>query len=253
MKKKNGRAAIWMIAALLFAMLTATVVLVIIRRPVRNTGNEPATEDSLTEQTALPVIRAETDEDGNTVFSLTLDSFIEAFNTCCLQTQSQPYLRPSSDWRQNEVERAPHGQGKTVIYNFTRDENDWALPTLSAYVPAGGERISEVTLNFDDHSYTPELFDEYKELSLCALRLFCPDLPAQDAEALFREMIAFADHNILPETQWYGADSVPQTVYCFADAGVYPYFAFGDWLRICFVPLDEQRRAEFGRSVRDQM
>lgn len=246
MKKKSERAAISIIAAIVFVMLSAAFVIGIKRRPVKNAGNEPSMDHSPSEQATPSVIEAETDADGNTVFSLTLDSFVEAFNACYLQKQPQPYLREPSDWRQNEVERAPHGQGKTVIYNFSRDTNNWTLPTVSAYVPSGGEQISEIAMNFDDHSYTPELFAEYRELCLCAFRTFFPDMSAEDADALFREMIAFADENILPETQWYGADSVPQKVYCFGDVGVYPYFAFGDWLRICFVPLDEQRRAEFG-------
>ena len=239
-----------LLTAVVPALLLCAVLFMLKRRSVRPTTDGsttvPADTAIAAEKTTLPPTpEVGTGQNGTPVFFLTLNAFIDGFNAYYRREHPQPYLLAGPGWSRYTVDRAPHGQGRTVIYEFSRDRESRAMPTVSVYVPEGDERIAEVTLNFDDHSFTPALFGEYRELCRCALRLFFPGMDDENADALIREQIAFADAHILPDTQWYGADAVPQTVYIDNDAAVYPYFAAGDLLRICIVPLDGETLAQF--------
>lgn len=249
---KNGKRVSLrlLLTAAVLALLLCAVLFVLKQRSVRPTTDGsttvPADTAIAAEKTTLPPApEVGTGPNGTPVFSLTLDSFIDGFNAYYRREHPQPYLLAGPRWSRRAVDRAPHGQGRTVIYEFSRDREIWALPTVSVYVPEGDERIAEVTLNFDDHSFTPALFGEYRELCRCALRLFFPETDDTKVDVLIREQIAFADAHILPDTQWYGADAVPQTGYLHNDVAVYPYFATGDRLRICIVPLDGDTLAQF--------
>ncbi|MBR5428101.1 MAG: hypothetical protein IK118_07120 [Clostridia bacterium] len=248
-KGKYARIAAGAAAILIAAIAVVCVVLTIKKKPA-GPANEPTTK---IEAVAGTQVGIENGRDGRALFALTPQAFIDEFNRYYSAANGDAYLRSPARWRVSEFDAAPHGRGETVVYNFSRDEQIWSLPTVSIYVPAGEARICEITLNFDDHSFTPELFAEYKELCRCALRVFFPDKDDRQTDALIGEMIAFADENILPDTQWYGADSVPQVAYIRNGIACYPYFAFGDWLRICIVPVDRELEDEFeaaGTQVR---
>ena len=91
---------------------------------------------------------------GELVFSVSIDDFIDSYNGYYWNDKNIRYLLPSTEWRSQIYDTAIHSNYETKYYNFTEDEKIWSLPTISVYVPTNNDYIQEITLNFDDHSYT---------------------------------------------------------------------------------------------------
>ncbi len=179
------------------------------------------------------------------VFNFSIDDFINNYNKYYSDDKGSTYLKPSLNWQVNQLEKAVHSKYKMDEYRFKEDENKWSLPILSVYVPENSNYVEEVIVNFDDHGHTEEMYNIYEEICFYTLKVFFPDLPNDKIISLYKEINELAYEKTFPKEQDYDDDIVPYSVYIKGNVGVYPYYAVGDYVRLCIIPVNDETIKEF--------
>lgn len=179
------------------------------------------------------------------VFSISINDYIDGYNGFHWRDYKTRYLLPTDKWRTQILDTAIHSEHETIYYNFTEDEKVWPLPTISVYVPTNEEYIQEVTVNFDWHSYTENMYTLYEEMCLYTLKIFFPDLSDERIIELYKEVNAVGYENVFSSDKWYSKDSVPYALYYRGNIAIYPYFAIGSWQNLCIIPVTEDTIKEF--------
>lgn len=179
------------------------------------------------------------------VFSFSIEDFIDSYNGYYWNDKNSRYLLPSSEWRCSTYETGIHSSHETLYYNFTEDEKIWSLPTISVYVPTNADYIQEITVNFDEHSYTESMYELYEQMCFYTLKMFFPDLSNEAIIDLYTEANKLGNINVFSSENWYSSESVPCALFYKDGIGVYPYFAIGDWEYLCIVPVTQETIAQF--------
>ena len=175
------------------------------------------------------------------VFTISISDYIRSYNSCYCRN----YLTPASQWQCYTYDSAIHSDHETKYYFFTEDENVHSLPTITVYVPANGDYIQQITVNFDEHSYTEPGYAQYKEMCYYTLKVFFPELTYETIYDLCTEIITLGNQNVFSSDAWYGSGAVPYALFYKDGIGIYPYFAIGDWEHLCIIPVTEETVAEF--------
>ena len=179
------------------------------------------------------------------VFNISIDDYIDCYNQFFMIDQGRSYLLPSVRWQSYPYDSAIHSEHKTYLYYFTEDERVYTLPTITVYVPSNGDYIQEISVNFDEHSYSESGFEQYKEMCFYTVKVFFPDLSDEQILHLCTEIITLGNQNVFSSDEWYSSDSVPCALYYKDGVGIYPYFAIGDWEHFCIIPVTDEIIAEF--------
>jgi hypothetical protein len=174
------------------------------------------------------------------VFSISMTDFIDSYNGYYWNDQEERYLPPTSEWRSVMYKTSIHSNHETIYYNFTKNEKIWSLPSISVYVPTNGDYIQEVTIDFDDHSFTEEMHDLYEKMCFYALKVFFPQLENEKIIELYKTMNSLAYDNIFPNAQGYGSNPIPCALYYKDNIGIYPYFAIGESVHLCIIPVSQE-------------
>ena len=207
------------------------------------TAGDP-TQGELNQEAAIKeldidVLENRTDE---LVFNFSIADFIDSYNGYYWQDRHVRYLSSlsSDNWSGRLYDSAIHSSHETLYYNFSEDRKIWPLPTISVYVPKNADYVQEITLNFDDHSYTEAMYDRYEEICFYTLKVFFPDMEDEKITALYKTLNQLAYDNMMPHEQRYGSGSIPCALYYKDGIGLYPYFAIGESVRLCIIPVDEK-------------
>lgn len=188
---------------------------------------------------------------GELVFSVSIDDFIDSYNGYYWNDKNIRYLLPSTEWRSQIYDTAIHSNYETKYYNFTEDEKIWSLPTISVYVPTNNDYIQEITLNFDDHSYTKQMYTLYEEMCFYTLRVLFPDCSSDKITELYMSLNKLAYDNVFPNEKGYNSNSTPCALYYKNGIGLYPYFAIGECFHLCIIPVTQETISDFeARGVR---
>lgn len=174
--------------------------------------------------------------DGAPVFAAKAADFAESYNSLCEDRGEK--LPAVSGWTRTGMEETAHFGGPVTWLRCRIDDEVWTSPAFSAYTGADG-RLRELTVDFDDHGMSDGLYQSYEQMSLRSLALFLPDVPEESRRALFDRMYAETD-SLISETNFDDC-TAPPVMYRSGEVGVYPYFAYGEFIRICFVPLTAER------------
>ena len=189
--------------------------------------------------------RTETHRENEPVFSVSMDDFIESLNGYYWQDRAARLLPPRDAWRSVAYPTAIHSDWDTVYYVHTRDERIHSLPTLSVYVPPDADLIQEVTVDFDYKGYDPDWYEEYETMGFYALRVFFPDLPETALKSLVRTVSAYAYDHVRRSEEGYYHGAVPEVLYRRDGVGVYSYFAVGEFMHLCIIPVTEASLSAF--------
>lgn len=171
------------------------------------------------------------------VFNISIDDFIESYNSFWNQDHDWAYLKPSSEWQWYLYDTAIHSSYETFYVYFTEDDHIYPQSTVSVYVPSNGNYIQEITINFDEHSYSESGYEQYKQICFYTLKVFFPDLSDDSIMDLCTEVNTLGNANVFTSDEWYSSDSVPCALFYKDGIGVYPYFAIGDWVHLCIIPV----------------
>ncbi len=172
------------------------------------------------------------------VFSFSIDDFIDSYNGYYWQDKNVRYLLPSLEWRAYLYDTAVHSRHRTSCCIFSKDETMPAFPTITVYVPSNGSYVQEITVDFDDHSYMDSLYNIYEEQCFYTLKVMFPDLADETITNLYTTLNQLAYDNVT--TVKYTSDSVPCALYYRGGIGIYPYFALGESVHLCMIPVTQQ-------------
>lgn len=179
------------------------------------------------------------------VFNFSLDDFINNYNKYYFDNKGVKYLKHSSSWQLEVMETAVHSKYKMNNYRFKEDDKNWLMPILSVYVPENSDFVEEIIINFDDHGHTEEMYNIYEEICFYTLKVFFPDLSDDKIIELCRDVNESAYQNVFSKEKDYKEGIVPSVLYLKGNVGVYPYYAVGDYVRFCIIPVDDETVKDF--------
>lgn len=182
------------------------------------------------------------------VFTISTSDYVESYNSYYQVDYCRSLLPPVSQWQCFTYDSAIHSEYETKCYSFTEDEHVYSLPTIMVYVPTNDDYIQQITVNFDEHSFTQSGFEQYKEMCYYTMKVFFPDLPDARIMDLCAEIVALGNQNVFSSDEWFSKNAVPFALFYREGIGVYPYFAIGDWEHFCIIPVTEETVTEFGEK-----
>ena len=182
------------------------------------------------------------------VFTISTSDYVESYNSYYKVDYCRSLLPPVSQWQCFTYDSAIHSEYETKCYSFTEDEHVYSLPTITVYVPTNDDYIQQITVNFDEHSFTQSGFEQYKEMCYYTMKVFFPDLPDVRIMDLCIEIVALGNQNVFSSDEWFSKNAVPFALFYREGIGVYPYFAIGDWEHFCIIPVTEETVTEFGEK-----
>lgn len=178
-------------------------------------------------------------------FSFSINDFINSYNSFYLKDKKKTYLSKLEEWRCLVYDKAIHSKHEIYNYYFTENTENQILPFLEVYVPLNNDYVQEIMLNFDYHSYIDKYYDLYEEMCFYSLKVVFGDLEDEKIIELYKTINQLACDNIFPADRWYETDAIPCALYHRNGVGVYPYFATGQHLKLCIIPVNEQLLQNF--------
>ena len=182
------------------------------------------------------------------VFTISTSDYVESYNSYYKVDYCRSLLPPVSQWQCFTYDSAIHSEYETKCYSFTEDDHVYSLPTITVYVPTNDDYIQQITVNFDEHSFTQSGFEQYKEMCYYTMKVFFPDLSDARIMDLCAEIVALGNQNVFSSDEWFSKNAVPFALFYREGIGVYPYFAIGDWEHFCIIPVTEETVTEFGEK-----
>lgn len=174
------------------------------------------------------------------LFSFSINDFISRYNYCYYADKGMDYLNDVSDWQIAVHDSAPHSPYKTNYYYFKEDYTTWTLPAITVYTPYDNEKVLEICVSFDDHSYSEDMYDLYEEMCYYTLRSVFGSMSEHKITELYETLNKSAYNNIFPHEKGYGNGAFPHELYYKDNIGVYPYFAVGQSVRLCIIPVNQR-------------
>ena len=209
--------------------------------------NEAGSTPSQVETGALDIQVME-NRKNELVFTISTSDYVESYNSYYKVDYCRSLLPPVSQWQCFTYDSAIHSEYETKCYSFTEDEHVYSLPTITVYVPTNDDYIQQITVNFDEHSFTQSGFEQYKEMCYYTMKVFFPDLSDARIMDLCAEIVALGNQNVFSSDEWFSKNAVPFALFYREGIGVYPYFAIGDWEHFCIIPVTEETVTEFGEK-----
>lgn len=183
-------------------------------------------------------IRGVVQKDNALYFANSLEDFIDCYNDYYYKDKGEVYIQPYSEWY-SYIQDFGRYKGD-MHYEFTADKKIWTLPTITVYTPQDEMVIKELTVDFDDHSYTDRMYRQYEEMCFYTLKAFFPDMNEEELTKLYRKSNEKAYDNIFQNEQGFHSDNPPSDLYYRDGVGVYPYFAYGESVRMCIIPVTKK-------------
>lgn len=205
----------------------------------------PATQEQASKPLDTSVIQG---REGELDFAFSLEDWIAAYNVQYQEGMGEALLTPPETWSSLRFATAPHSQQETVFYEFLADERMFNLPTMTVYVPQGGSCVQEITVNFDDHDYSDALYEFYQELCFYTVKTLRPEMEAEQIREVCQALDDVAYGELRLNKQRYGSDVVPVLLYHKDGVGFYSHFALGDYVRLCAIPVTQERLAEYAQQ-----
>lgn len=196
------------------------------------------------------------DADGALVFDVSPEDFIASYNGYYWQAEGERYLQPLDMWQQVSVEESVMSPHPAMKYSYRANEDTWTLPVVNVYVPEDGASISEVDLNYDEHSFSSATYALFEKDCFYTLKTFFPDLGDGTLQEVVESVNQSAYDHTFPSTQQYrpGTAQLPPLVYHRDGVGVFGYFAIGAPVHFCVIPVDDallENYAASGVEVRE--
>lgn len=179
------------------------------------------------------------------VFSVTLEEYIRCFNSLFERQFQSPYFPSSRDWSISHRDKGIHTEYPVMEFRFSEDPQVFSLPTVTVYTPMEERFVQEVTINFDEHSYTEEGYQRYSLLCANTLQVFLPELSQEAARDLCEEILSLGNAHIFSSQEWYADGAIPYALFYKGGVGAYSYDAIGDWRHFSVIPVTEERLRAF--------
>lgn len=214
------------------------------------TAETPAKRNKSRSTADMPAKRNEAQKDDTTrvsgviqkdhglYFTNSIEDFIDSYNANYYKDNRKNYIQPCAEWY-SYVQDFGRYKGN-MHYEFTADKKIWTLPTITVYTPQNETVMKELTVNFDDHCYTEKMYKQYEEMCFYTLKVFFSDVDEKKLTKLYKKLNKKAYDNIFQNRQGFHSDNPPSDLYYRNEAGVYPYFAYGESVRMCIIPVTKR-------------
>ena len=100
-------------------------------------------------------------------------------------------------------------------------------------------------LSFDDHSYTESMYHLYERTCFYTIKVLFPSFDDTEIVELYTKLNELAYQDIFPNEHGYSSDSIPVALFYKDGIGLYPYFAIGESVHLCVIPVTDQTIAAF--------
>lgn len=117
---------------------------------------------------------------------------------------------------------------------------------MSLYTQTNSDMIQEVCLNYDEHSYSEATYALYEEMCYYTLKVFLPELSEDEIISLYKEVNEIGEKHIFPHENGYTNQSIPYAILYKDSVGIYPYFAVGESLHLCIIPINDEVLEYYG-------
>ena len=212
--------------------------------------NEKVIEDKrkdtkTSESTALPCEQSYIDwnnsvarKNGKLYFAIEIKDFIDAYNYCYYQDYGKKYIQSLVTWYSYKQD---FGRLKgDMCYEYTENKKILTLPTVAVYTIKHTKNIEAITVNFDDHSYTEKMYKKYEKLCFYCLKMLFPNMEKNKITSLYKKLNKKAYDHIFQTEKGFHSYNLPSDLYYRDGVGIYPYFAYGESVRMCIIPVDQK-------------
>lgn len=239
----------------LFAVVGALIVVMNFlpeQAGVVSTTAEVEAADPLAEEApvvALDVGVTETENDVR-VFNFTLEDFIASYNGYYWQDEGVRYLLAAEDWPQENLEQTVQSAEPATRYYYRADAEKWTLPQLRVTVPEGSDKVEEVAVCYDEHSYSEASYALFEKDCFYTLKTFFPELDDRALTEIVETVNQSSyDHTFLSSQQYRpGTAQLPPLLYHRDGIAVFGYFAIGAPVHFCVIPVDNESLANYAAS-----
>lgn len=163
---------------------------------------------------------------GEKAFSISLEDFIKSFNSFYEADNGNRYLGEADQWMMY-----------ASCYIYSEEPASRVFPQIMIYADSRVSEIYQISLCYDDHSYRPETYDIYKELTFYALWTIFPDKSAEEINALSEKMLTAVEDSFTTDKE--AANHTLEMTYREGGIGIYPYYVVGELMEIRIVPASE--------------
>ena len=167
-----------------------------------------------------------------------IKDFIDAYNYCYYQDYGKKYIQSLVTWYSYKQD---FGRLKEdMCYEYTENKKILTLPTVAVYTIKHTKNIEAITVNFDDHSYTEKMYKKYEKLCFYCLKMLFPNMEKNKITSLYKKLNKKAYDHIFQTEKGFHSYNLPSDLYYRDGVGIYPYFAYGESVRMCIIPVDQK-------------
>lgn len=179
----------------------------------------------------------ETDS-GIEAFDICTEDFINSFNSYYAKDKGSDYLEEIYKWKMFATAPMLNNTKETMMYVFSQEPEARSMPQIKIYADSPKSSIYQVSMCYDDHSYSPETYAIYEELCYYTLKTVFPDKSKKEINELNKRLLLELDRSYTPDQT--AVNKIPDIKYSENGIGVYPYNVAGDTIELRFAPLDQE-------------
>ena len=201
-------------------------------------------EDNGSKKAAAEVLKLDVssvkNDSGEQVFNISLEDFIASFNGAYAKgndveekAESTGYLGAVDKWQMYTDSPAIGNHKETTLYVYSQEPEVRSVPQIKIYADSSKNGIYQISLAYDDHSYSPQTYEMYRELCVYTLTVMCGGKTEEEIVALTEDALAAVDESFTLEK---AEAAVNDPIYADAVMEIYPYYVAGDTMEIRIVP-----------------
>ena len=201
-------------------------------------------EDNGSKKAAAEVLKLDVNsvknDSGEQVFNISLEDFIESFNGVYAKgndaeekDDSAGHLGTVDKWQMYTDSPAVGNHKETTLYVYSQEPEVRSVPQIKIYADSSKSGIYQISLAYDDHSYSPQTYEMYKELCIYTLIVMCGGKTEEEIMDLTEDVLAAVDESFTLEKD---EAAVNDPIYADAVIEIYPYYVAGDTMEIRIVP-----------------
>lgn len=179
----------------------------------------------------IQVVKSQTGEDA---FSFSLEEFIKSFNSFYAAEKGEEYLPEVDKWNMYATGPTIHNSNETMCFAYSQEPAVRAIPQIIIYADSYATEVYQISISYDDHSYSPETYDLYKELTAYTLKTMFPDKKEKEIKEYTDSILAALDESFT--TDKTSKDTMPQLIYNEGGIGIYPYYVVGELMEVRLIP-----------------
>lgn len=183
----------------------------------------------------IDIIQTET---GENALSISIEDFIKSFNSFYAKDNGTGYLGDVDEWQMFAAGPTFYNPNETTCFIYSEDMSVRSIPQMKVYADSIASGIYQISLSYDDHSYSIETYDMYEEMCFYTIRTIFPNETDKEIKEICELMLNAVDESFTLDKQ--DAEKMPELISYQKDGiGMYPYYVVGEMMEICIVAIGD--------------